>query len=339
MVDMEIGQSWFHIEDILYPQKLRIVREVFIINTGQNYLDFDTSKDPYFIFTDITVIGRNIGLELSFEDLGDKEKTLRIILGNLENWPSVPNIENKQIPSAYKNIKLEVKYTQIMKESPNFFKKINFNFLNPVYKTSFRTHGNVQPEFHVKVPKGVHIKDKSFELRFLLKFNNNIYYKSCNVDDIIMTKYDNRRKYNVMFNSKDYNDLQESIEFLKEREIDYSLELEGNYELKHNFEFLIFPFFLIIVSFLSSFSVFISYSILSSINRLPDTLLIPMMPFSNIISLFALLLPLIFLVWNLKRENYVLFAYSLVKNLVFFLIILLLLKISLETLFYFKILY
>ena len=48
MSNMEISQSWYHFEDVMTPYPMKIVREIFIINTRQNYLDFVLQEELFY---------------------------------------------------------------------------------------------------------------------------------------------------------------------------------------------------------------------------------------------------------------------------------------------------
>jgi len=122
MEEMEIKTSKIYIEDILYPQPRRIVKEVLSVNTSKNYLDFELgSLNDFSVLTDVIAKGLNLDSKLSSENLNDDKGTVRVSLGNLDDWPSVPQSTIESPRTGFKHVKLEIKYSMIMKEFPIFF--------------------------------------------------------------------------------------------------------------------------------------------------------------------------------------------------------------------------
>ncbi|MCL2116232.1 MAG: hypothetical protein FWH29_08425 [Methanobrevibacter sp.] len=351
----EVVQTWFHVEDVKSPRKLRIIRDVRKIKTNKNYFDIDTFKKiknnpEKCTYNDVSIKNRLNDSELSFLFLEDN--TLRVLLGSLDEWPLIPKTSES---NDLRYVKVELRYTHVVNATSTLFKRFFTPFKNdgilheklkknifilflrisecfwPKYETGLKIARNVQPEFHITIPKGMRILNDSFTLEYELRIpeKRKNFNHLCHIEDIVIKKKDNsRRKANIIFNREDYNDLQQYIRVLEEKNQEYQLILHVNYKTRPQFKLTVLPWFTILLSYLLLTSTYYSIEILN--NAVID--LVTKVTLISFPSLFIIAAILPFLIYLLTKHNegYEIYLYNFFIHLNYALLILLLLKIFYE---------
>ena len=172
----KVIQNWTHINDNLHPKRSRVFCQVLDIYTCVNYFfwDYDQSVSGDLQFTDLHVFARNLGnKELGFILL-EKEKKIRISLGNLDDLPDAPSSINQEYKYSkdkidnLKHIRLAIEYVTLISEGSNKVSNCDSSddsyndskifewrgkWWDPQYRTSFGIIEETMPEFHLKSQK------------------------------------------------------------------------------------------------------------------------------------------------------------------------------------------
>jgi len=197
----EIKQTWWHIEEIFYPNKGRKVRQVMDIYSNEQYLTISMGHKKFLGFR---AYARNVNnKELSYLEGVTKKRSygvpyrkkpnlrniyrrkfhiknkinddhkIVINLGELNDYPPVhesgQNCEKDSPP--LKHVKIELEYIELNPKIEKLehikWKNRIFGFFCPRYSGNYSIKGKIQPEFYITVPLGWRIGKVN-----LFKFDN-----------------------------------------------------------------------------------------------------------------------------------------------------------------------
>lgn len=267
--DIQLKQSWWHIEDEIEPSDGRLVYRVQDFYIKEDYFNNNNSLDiplgEYFV--GFKVRNKNSGHELSFiadYTNNDTGADIKVNLGSSSDWPKVkPNVND----SYFLHIKIQYEYidfwpifekrgtwplgTKIPVEGndkqfelkwPKSKKSLFQLLFLPGYNGQFDMLGDSQGEFSVTVPLGMHIKDKGNSVKIIL-FNGPIQRGT---PQTLMghrkphiTYYDNKLKYHYIINKKSYNYVLKTIKSNPESNIYFHIR----YDVRNDRKFYSIPGF------------------------------------------------------------------------------------------------
>ncbi|MDR0912816.1 MAG: hypothetical protein LBM96_09490 [Methanobrevibacter sp.] len=205
---IKVIQSWWHSEDIILSSSSKAIKQVLDIYTDEEII-------PYMIdsnFLNFKVKSRFKNMELEFIQEYNKDlkfnSIILINLGNLDNWPKVDYNLNINL----RHVKIQVEY---MDTNP-YFEEIKFlNLIIKGFSSSYMIKDSIQPEFDIKLPLGMKLKDSSEgNITLLLEenVNNDIAFTELEIENNNFYRYENKNlKYYFLINEKSYDKILQSI--------------------------------------------------------------------------------------------------------------------------------
>ncbi|MDR0911060.1 MAG: hypothetical protein LBM96_00480 [Methanobrevibacter sp.] len=191
----EIIQTWIHIDDTKYSDKSQTIRFVFDVYTLNDFFcyNFEDLK-----ISNINVISRNTNYHLPYIM---RENIMRISFGPMNKWPKVPKthcgIDRNEEFSDWYHVKFEVKFNVL---NLNFEK----NFLGLSYDSHlFVSKDNIQPEFHLKLSRGLIIDKNSLNATVIFNYDNKSYFKEFKYvgNEIIIEHNHQVNKYSIILDA------------------------------------------------------------------------------------------------------------------------------------------